>query len=148
MDMNDNRNWKAKQVNNTYFVSVTSGAEIIETLTDFCEQEQIFLGYVQGLGAVSEATLRFFDPDTKSYLDQTFLEQMEIAQLNGNITQMDTNLYLHLHVTLGSRTFSTRSGHLQSAKINGACELIVTAVDSIITRKKDPELGLNLLDLD
>ncbi|TJZ52536.1 DNA-binding protein [Sphingobacterium olei] len=140
-------NWKAKQVDSTYIVSIANGAEIVETLTDFCTTQNLFLGYINGIGAVNEATLRFFDPDTKSYQDQTFLEQMEISNLTGNITEMDGNIYLHVHITLGGRNFQCRTGHLQAAVVSGACELFVVELNSRVQRVKNNEIGLNLLRL-
>lgn len=105
------------------------------------------MGYVHGIGAVNEATLRFFDPDTKSYQDQTFLEQMEVSSLTGNITEMDGNIYLHVHITLGGRNFQCRTGHLQAAVVSGACELFVVELNSRVQRVKNNEIGLNLLRL-
>lgn len=146
--MTRDHNWKAKQVDDgTYIVSIANGAEIVETLANFCATQNLSLGYINGIGAVNEATLRFFDPDTKSYQDQTFLEQMEVANLTGNITEMDGKVYLHVHITLGGRNFQCRAGHLQAAVVSGACEIFVLGLDSRVQRVKNNEIGLNLLNL-
>jgi len=44
-----------------------------------CIEQDIKAGTIVGMGAVNEATLRFFDPATKEFVDKTFSEQMEIT---------------------------------------------------------------------
>ena len=70
-----------------YVLSLENHVEITKAMTMFCEEKQIKAGVIHGIGAVGKATLRFFDPHTKQYIDKTFQEQMEIACLIGNISQ-------------------------------------------------------------
>lgn len=49
------------------------------------------------MGAINEVTLRFFNPETKTFVDKTFREQMEISNLTGNISTMNGNLtYMYI----------------------------------------------------
>ena len=98
-----------------------------------------------GLGAINEATFRFLDPATKKYVDKTFAEQMEITNLTGNISCKDGKPYLHVHVTASRRDYTCVGGHLLSARINGACELLVAKFPgATLGRRFDEETGLNL----
>lgn len=130
-----------------YVLSIDNHEEIAAALTAFCNEKSIKSGNVIGLGAVNEAVLRIYDPSTKEYVDKDFREQMELANITGNISQKDGRTYLHLHATFGRSGCSAVAGHLLSARISGACELVVAdfGCDSI-GRRHDPETGLNLYD--
>lgn len=78
-------NWSAKRVDKVYIVSIQNNYHIVETLTDFIKDQDIQAGEVTGIGAVSEATLRFFNFETKTYVDKTFREQMEVTSISGNV---------------------------------------------------------------
>ena len=127
-----------------YVLSLDNHVEIAEALAAFCTEKGIMAGTILGLGAINEATFRFLNPATKRYVDKTFAEQMEITNLTGNISQKDGKPYLHLHITASRSDYSCIGGHLLSARINGACELLVEAYDAKIGRRPDEETGLNL----
>lgn len=140
-------NWTAKQYGVNYIVSVHNGAELAAALNDFVQKNKITLGSITGIGAVNRATLRFFDPATKQYVDRTFDGQMEIANLTGNISTKDGEPYTHYHVTLGNRDYQGLAGHLLSADLNGAGEFFVTAVPGgRLERTFDEKIGLNFYD--
>lgn len=138
--------YKYKEVKDgVYVLSLDNHIEISEALAAFCEEKSILAGNIIGLGAISEATFRFLNPATKAYVDKTFKEQMEITNLTGNISGKDGKPYLHLHITASRSDYSCIGGHLLTARINGACELMVEAFPGIeIGRYKDEETGLNL----
>lgn len=128
-----------------FVLSLDNHVEIAAALAAFCREKHILAGCVSGLGAISEATFRFLDPATKKYVDKTFTEQMEITNLTGNISEKDGAPYLHLHITASRRDYSCIGGHLLSARINGACELVVdTFPGAHLGRRLDEETGLNL----
>jgi Predicted DNA-binding protein with PD1-like DNA-binding motif len=74
--------WTAKSVEGAYIVSIEDRASILGALTDFITSQKIQAGQITGIGATNEATLRFFDPSSKKYVDKTFNEQMEISNLS------------------------------------------------------------------
>ncbi|MBQ3873488.1 MAG: DNA-binding protein [Bacteroidales bacterium] len=130
---------------NLYVLSLDNHAEITEALKAFCDEKGILAGSVIGIGAISEATFRFLNPATKAYVDKTFSEQMEITNLTGNISEKDGCPYLHLHITASRSDYTCIGGHLLTARINGACELLVEAFpDAAVGRYLDGETGLNL----
>ena len=130
-----------------YVLSLGNHVEISAALKAFCEERGIYAGTVYGLGAVNKAIFRYLNPETMKYVDKTFEEQMEITNLTGNISSKDGQVYLHLHITASRSDYSCIGGHLLTAWINGACELIVEAFDATIGRRLDPDLGINLYDL-
>ncbi len=136
-----------REWNERYVLSIDNHEEIMAALADFCKKQKIKAGEITGLGAISEATFRFLDPVTKQYVDKVFEEQMEITNLTGNISNKDGEVYLHVHLTCSRRDYTCVGGHLLKARINGACELLVTDFGlTSLGRKFDPETGLNLYD--
>lgn len=140
--------WSAKKVENTYVISINDKASIIDALTDFVKSQNIKSGQITGIGATNNATLRFFDPVTKKYVDKTFKEQMEIANLSGNISENNGSPLLHLHITLGRNDYTALAGHLLDANIRGAGEIYIYPLDSKIIKTKNENIGLNIYDFE
>ena len=138
--------YKYRTSGDRYVLSLDNHVEISAALAAFCKELDIRCGAVYGLGAVSEATFRFLDPATMQYVDKTFAEQMEITNLTGNISRKDGKPYLHLHLTCSRRDYTCVGGHLLTACINGACELVVERFSCEAGRRPDPETGINLYD--
>lgn len=141
--------YKFRQFQDKFVLSIDNRQPIIQALSTFCKEQDIMAGAIYGLGAVNKATLRYLNPSTKQYVDHTFQEQMEIANLTGNISSKDGAVYLHVHVILGRADYTCVGGHLLEATINGACELVVEKFSGAPApgRKADPETGLNIYDL-
>ena len=141
--------WSAKRFGGRYFLSIANHAELVSAITDFVKSQKITAGNITGIGAVNSATLRFFNPQTKQYVDREFEMQMEIANLTGNISTMDGKEYVHLHVTLGNDQYQALAGHLLKADINGAGEFFVETVPGgKIERTFSKEVGLNFYDFE
>lgn len=136
-----------KQFGNKYIVSVKNNIDIVKALAAFCTDRKIQAGAISGVGAVNDMTLRFFNPATKKYTDKRFKEQMEIANLTGNISVMDGKTYLHLHATAGKADYKAVAGHLLSAIVRGAGEFVVEDFGGKAERTFNPEIGLNMYDL-
>ena len=138
--------YKYIKSNERFVLSVDNHEEIVEALTAFAREQGVTAGQVSGLGAVCEATFRLFDPVTKQFVDKTFREQMEIVNLTGNFSVRDNGEpYLHVHLICSRADYSCVGGPLLSARINGACELLVDKLPGVgVGRTYDPETGLNL----
>ncbi len=140
-------NWTAAKAGTGYIVSINNHAELVSALEDFVKANKITAGNITGIGAVNRAVLRFFDPQTKKYVDKTVDGQMEITNLTGNISTMNGKEYIHLHITLGNSKYQGIAGHLLSADINGAGEFYIQNFPHThIERTYNPEVGLNFYD--
>jgi len=142
------KHWSVRKVGHIYIVSLTNHSNIVEALTDFIQNQNIQAGEVTGIGAVSEATLRFFNPSTKKYVDKTFKEQMEVTNISGNISEIEGKPTLHLHITLGREDYTALAGHLLEAKIQGAAEFIFYPLNTRVVKIKNEEIGINLYDFE
>ena len=135
---------KYRKSGNTYMVRIDLGEEIIESLKQLCENEQIRLGQVEAIGAADHTVVGVYDLAKKEYYPETIDEFTEITSLNGNITAMDGKPYIHLHATLADRNHVIHSGHVLEMRVGATCEMFVTALDGEVNRQKDEVLGINL----
>lgn len=136
-----------KKTGSTFILRIDRGEEIISTLQQFCTDQKIALGTVQGIGAVNNAEVGLFLTATREYHTTTLSGDHEITSLLGSITTMGGEPYLHLHVTLSDATYLAYGGHLTSAVVSGTCEIFITVLDGQADRVFDAEVGLNVLDL-
>lgn len=124
---------------------IQKGEEILETIKEVCAMEQIALAEVSGIGAVNDVTLGVFNSEKFEYESQRFTGDMEIASCTGSVTQMNGEIYLHLHMVVGNVTKSiVHAGHLNQARISLTGEFILRVIDGQVGREYSPEVGLNL----
>ena len=136
---------KFKKFGSKWVVSINIGEEVVETLKKFCEDNKIKLATINGIGAVKKATIGFYNLETKKYYPKELDGDYEITSLLGNISTMNGEVYLHLHINLADSTYNTFGGHLNSAVIGGVGEFIIEEIDGEIERGFNEEVGLNLL---
>lgn len=141
----EGQTWTAIQYGNKYLLSVKNHSELAAAIISFAKAQKIKAGTVYGIGAVNTATLRFFDPATKKYVDKNFDGQMEISNLTGNIATQEGSELIHLHITLGQKDYHALAGHLLSANISGAGEFVIETLPDVTAEKTfDDKIGLNL----
>ncbi|MEX0649515.1 MAG: PPC domain-containing DNA-binding protein [Candidatus Andersenbacteria bacterium] len=139
---------KHRKIGSSYVVSIERGDEIVASLRDLCEKEGITLASVSGIGAAQQIELGYYNVEQRQYSTRTFEAEHEITALVGSVTAMNSEVYLHLHMTIGDKTFTAYAGHLVKATVSGACEIIIHAIDGTVDRYKDEDVtGLNLLKL-
>lgn len=126
-------------------VRLERGEDIVQGVLAAAKERHIHAGVISGIGAVSGATLGFFDLETKQYHENRFDEPMEIAHLSGNLSTKDDELYAHLHITLGRRNGEALAGHLVSATIGVTAEIFIQALHAPLKRHAS-DIGVNLLD--
>ncbi len=136
-----------KQFNNKVIVRVDKGEELVESLKTLCKTLDISLGSIIGIGATDKVTVGLMNTKTQKYQSKEFTGDHEIAPLIGNITRMNGEVYLHLHVTICNVEHKAMGGHLTSALISATFEGVIDVIDGHVNREYDNEVGLNLLKL-
>ncbi len=136
-----------KKIDNVYVVRLDVGDEIMGSLNNLCEAENIKAATVQGLGAVNDVTVGYYSLEEKKYFHETFNHQFEMIALNGNITRKDDEPYLHLHIALSDENYKFFGGHLNRAVISITAEIYVSVLDGEVKRRVNPETNLNILDI-
>lgn len=69
----------------TYAVVFDEGDDPYELLTRFARDEQLTGSSLTGIGALSQVTIGWFNPDTREYERSTLDEQCEVVSLLGDI---------------------------------------------------------------
>jgi predicted DNA-binding protein with PD1-like motif len=131
-----------------YALVMDKGDEAVGAITDFARAERITGASLTAVGACSEATLGYFDPQINDYLSTVFTEQMEILSLLGDIATKDDQPALHAHIVLGRRDSSAIGGHLQHLKVFPTLEIILSETPRHLRKRVDPSTGLALIALD
>jgi predicted DNA-binding protein with PD1-like motif len=136
-----------KQFGNKVVVRIDKGEEIVDALKTICKKLDIKLGSIVGIGATDKVTIGLLNTKTKKYQEKEFTGDHEIAPLVGNITILNGEVYLHLHVTICNVEHKAVGGHLTSAVVSAMFEGIIDIIDGQVTREYNDEVGLNLLKL-
>ena len=122
------------------------GDELCGAVTAVCRIEGISLASVCGIGACDRAEIGLYDVSSRKFTGRTFSEPLEIACVAGNVTEMDGQVYLHLHITLADSRMRSWSGHLKSCRISATAEIILRIFSGRVGRVYDDATGLNILD--
>ena len=136
---------KFKKIDNTYIIRLDKGEKVIEKLKDFCSKNGIRAGYFFGIGSLDEAELAHYIVKTKKYTYQLYKQPLEIISLNGNITTMSNEAYIHCHACLSDVNMEAIAGHLKEGIVGATAEIILIKLDGEIHREYDNETGLNLM---
>lgn len=136
-----------KNMGDAFYLRIDRGEEILTSIKEFCETYGVISGLISGLGSVTEAELGLFDIYKKEYLKTEFNGIYEIASMNGNISRMDDEPYLHVHAVLSDFECKAVGGHFAKGIVGATCEVVVTPFEFGAGRTFDDEIGLNLLDI-
>jgi predicted DNA-binding protein with PD1-like motif len=132
----------------TYAVVLESGDEVIALLGDFIRDQEIEAASMTAIGAFSSAVLGYFDWQTKQYKRIPVTEQVEVLSLIGDVAIAAGVPTLHAHAVLGKSDGTTVGGHLLEARVRPTLEIIVIQPPSYLRKRRDPETGLALIDID
>jgi uncharacterized protein len=131
-----------------YAVIFSTGDEVMSGLMDFATKYHVTSGHFTAIGALSGATLAWFDPQSKMYRAIPIEGQVEVLSMIGDLALYQGKPAVHTHMVVGHRDGTTSGGHVIDAVVSPTLEVFVT-VDPIPLHKKfDPETGLTLIDPD
>lgn len=125
--------------------SLKAGSKLHETLLSIAGEEGIKTAAVAGVGGVQEATLAYYNRESKRYEETRFEEFMEATSVLGNITVKDGAPFAHIHGNFGRRDLSVVGGHIVSATIFPLLEVTLTPTENTAVRKFDENLGLSTI---
>ncbi|WP_291863430.1 PPC domain-containing DNA-binding protein [Bradyrhizobium sp.] len=133
----------------TIIVVLETGEEAFAALNRFANEAGIRGASLTAIGAFENAVVGWFDIATKSYRKIKVDEQCEVLSAIGDIATGDDGMAsLHVHVVLGLSDGTTRGGHLLEGKVLPTLEVVLEEAAAGLRRRKRPELGIALIDLD
>lgn len=132
----------------TFVAVLQTGDEVLACLTQLARDVQLSAAQITAIGAFENATVTYFDWQTKKYLPIPVSEQVEVASLLGDIgVDQQGAPALHIHVVLGKRDGAAIAGHLAEAHVRPTLEVVIEESPAHLRRVLDPESGLALIKL-
>ena len=129
-----------------YAVIFYQGDEAFSGLLEFAEMYQVTSAHFTAIGALSGATVGWFDPQRKMYKKIPIVGQHEVIGMSGDIALYQGKPVVHTHMVVGSSDGTMRGGHVLDAYVSPTLEVMVT-VDPIAMQKRfDPATDLTLID--
>lgn len=136
-----------KKVDNTYILRLKKGEEILSSLKSFCTSQNIGCATISGIGFAENITVGCFDLKNKKYEEINFKNAYEITSLNGNISYIENDMYVHLHINFADSDAKIYGGHLLNATIALTGEIFIQEIPIKMTRKFDKDLGIKVFDI-
>src|ERR1700722_1888821 len=129
-----------------YAVIFYQGDEAFSGLVEFAEKYQVTSARFTAIGALSGATLGWFDPQRKMYKRVPVIGQHEVIGMSGDIALYQGKPVVHTHMVVGGPDGTTSGGHVLAAYVSPTLEVMVT-VDPVTMQKRfDPATGLTLIN--
>ena len=128
-----------------YILVLHTGDDALKAISEFAVRNRIEGASFIAIGAFQNATIAFWNWDTKEYEHIEVGEQVEVLALNGSIARAGDDPKLHAHVILGRRDASTVGGHLVRGTVRPTLEVFVTDLGMRLARARDVSTGLWLL---
>ena len=138
---------KYNKVDDKIFVSIDKGELVNQSLLNVAEKEGLNSGWVNGLGAISNIEIGYWDIEEKIYVKKTFDEDYELLSLIGNVSLVDNKPFIHTHISFSDTKFKVFGGHLFDAEVIAAAEFCIFMSDYHLHRKLNCNIGLNLWDI-
>ena len=87
-----------RKYDNTIYLRMDKGDEIIGRILDVCRKERISSAVFNGIGGCSEAQIQTFLPRDGIFETRTISGMLELISLNGNVvTDENDDLCTHTH---------------------------------------------------
>ena len=133
------------KVKDTHLIRLPHGADILEALTQECQQRGITMGAVSVIGAVQAASIGYYDQRERAYQSRRLSGGFEITSCNGNISLKDGAVMVHAHILLSDAKGKTYGGHLMSPTTLFAGEAVIQELEGkSLEREYDEVTGLFL----
>jgi uncharacterized protein len=130
----------------TTLVRLTHGEDLLAELTAAALDVGATSGTVEVIGAVSSLVLGYYHQDRKEYESHTFEGAWEIASAIGNVSLLEDQPFVHLHVVASGDDGRCVGGHLMPGCTVFAAEAAITALEGHAApeRELDGATGLKL----
>ncbi|HUS74654.1 MAG TPA: PPC domain-containing DNA-binding protein [Methanothrix sp.] len=127
-----------------FFARLDHGADIISQIANLAEGNGIETCALSAIGALSRATLGYYDQVSQEYGKISADEPVELASCSGNISLRDDRPFVHAHAVLSDRTGRTWGGHLTCGTVF-AVEVCLQELSGLpLKRVPDSITGLTL----
>lgn len=134
-----------KRFGNKMLVRMFPGEEVLQQVKEVAIKENITLGMINALGATNDFTIGVYSIPEQKYYSTDYQGAYEIVSLHGNISTMNDEVYLHIHMAAGDNEGHFVGGHLNRCIISATCEMFIDIIDGKVDRYKDEQIGINVI---
>lgn len=121
------------------------GSDLLKELQSYVVSKNINLAWLSGVGAVSEAVIRYYDQPEQKWTDLRFDKRMEVAGMWGNVSLLNGEPIVHVHIVLADEQGHCHGGHLADGTVVFNLEILLTTLSGpLVVRKMDAQTGLTL----
>lgn len=130
----------------TFAVVFDKGDEVMAGLTELARAHRLAASRFTAIGAFTDVTVGYFQPDRKDYKRIALREQVEVLSLAGGITLDERGEpKVHAHVVVGKSDGTAHGGHLLEAHVWPTLEVVIEESPHHLRRRPDPETGLAVI---
>ena len=136
-----------KRFGDTCVVRFDKGDMIADEILKIAKAEDIKVAHLSAIGATDDFEVGVFDMEKKAYNRVHFTgENFEICSLNGTLSTMNGEPYLHAHITAARGQAEVVGGHFFNGVISLTGEMIIRIIDGVVDRVHDDKLNINIYD--
>ena len=141
---------KSVQIQNGFFLILERGEDLMNTLIKFCEEQELHWAQLQGIGAIENVEIGYYDLESRQCVFREEAGPFEVASMNGNVAEIDERPIAHIHAVLSrcDESLETIGGHIRRARVALALEIALSVISQPLMRTFDENTGLNLIDLE
>jgi len=136
-----------ERIEGGWMLRLPVGAKLPGALAEFCRDRELPSATAQGIGALRDVELGYWDVGTRSYRRTRLEGSWELLHLWSDVAEWDGAFFAHTHVVLSGPDFSARGGHLFEGTVSVTAELRVWDTGKPLRRRMHEDVGLHLLDL-
>ena len=140
--MLDGKKMNTKKIDNLIYISLSPGDYINYSLKQVANKYTLKSGWINGIGAIKNVELGYYNLDSKNYTRKIFNDDYELTSFLGNISIVDKTPFIHSHITLSDKKFKLLGGHLFDAQVSAAGEFMIFSSQQSINRVMNEKIGL------
>ena len=125
-----------------HLVRLDTGADLLEGITSYATANEIPSAWLTYLGAVSRASLRYFDQDERVYRDFELDQHLEVLSGVGNVSLLDGVPFVHTHAAFADSTGMAFGGHLNLGTLVWAIEIRIQELGGEPLRREPDDCTL------
>jgi predicted DNA-binding protein with PD1-like motif len=133
-------------VGSVHILKPPYGSDLVKELNDFVHAQGINLAWFSGIGAVSRATIRYYDQPKQQWVDLEHDERLEVTGMIGNVSLLDGEPIVHAHISFADEQGRCFGGHLGPNTLVFNMEILLTTLSAAKSaiRKLDAQTGLTI----
>ncbi|RAP31689.1 hypothetical protein DID76_02455 [Candidatus Marinamargulisbacteria bacterium SCGC AG-414-C22] len=122
------------------------GDTIHEKIITICQEKNWNSAIIMnGIGAIEDPELGYYQLATKTYQKKHFSGDFEVITFTGNISISNHKVFPHIHCSISDTNCNVYGGHFFNATVALTLELFIMPVSYSIIRQFDETTGLNLI---